>query len=470
MTALTGSSPASPRCTAIFNQCERHADAAAPSDAGAFARLLALRDSAATVERPESENPPRLDPRPAPSAPIRDEPVGADRHRPRQAAGRCAGRHGDDADPAAAVSAKPASDADSDAPLATAMDPSPPAAEEEDACAPEPAAAAPSGTGATVATPIPPAPAPPATPAGEEPGTERSAAVLPPARAAGTPPAGVLAAGSGEAALPPDIAGQAGPTAAGTAVPPAGSGGGAAEPPGAPAAAAPSTTAAAAATTAAVIAVDTAPTASAAAPAPTGEEAAAVSAVPGGEDSDAALVLAPSSDNAAADGAASDPGGNPAAGGPGHAGVAGTSEASRTKAAAPHPPALQLAEPLVRAARAGIRRVEIALEPAALGHVEVRLDFTGDGRMSALIVADNRAALDALRGDAQALAQALNEAGIDSAGLDFGLRHRESSRDEGGSAVFGHGVVHATADEPSPAAAGRTAPAVPATGRLDIRA
>ena len=219
-----------------------------------------------------------------------------------------------------------------------------------------------------------------------------------------------------------------------------------------------------------MIAVDTAPTASAAAPAPTGEEAAAVSAVPGGEDSDAALVLAPSSDNAAADGAASDPGGNPAAGGPGHAGVAGTSEASRTKAAAPHPPALQLAEPLVRAARAGIRRVEIALEPAALGHVEVRLDFTGDGRMSALIVADNRAALDALRGDAQALAQALNEAGIDSAGLDFGLRHRESSRDEGGSAVFGHGVVHATADEPSPAAAGRTAPAVPATGRLDIRA
>lgn len=122
----------------------------------------------------------------------------------------------------------------------------------------------------------------------------------------------------------------------------------------------------------------------------------------------------------------------------GHAAATGRFEIPRNDAQALHSPTAQLAAPVAHAAKTGVQRVEIALEPAALGRVDVRLDFTPDGRVSAFFVAENRQALDALRADAQTLARALSDAGVDTGGLGFGLRHREQGSDGGGSApTFG---------------------------------
>jgi hypothetical protein len=141
---------------------------------------------------------------------------------------------------------------------------------------------------------------------------------------------------------------------------------------------------------------------------------------------------------------------------------------------APHSLTTQLAGPVARAAKAGLQRVEIALEPAALGRVDVRLDFSADGRVSALFVTDNRQALEALRSDAQALARALADAGVDTGSLDFGLRQGAQDH-EGGSSRQAHGRV---ADGGQPAAGPEPSNATTATnshhhglrGRLDIRA
>ena len=88
----------------------------------------------------------------------------------------------------------------------------------------------------------------------------------------------------------------------------------------------------------------------------------------------------------------------------------------------------QVVVPLAKAVNTGLHHIEIALEPAALGRVEVRLDFAADGRISALFLADTPAALDALKGDARALERALTDAGVkaDAGSLDFGLREQGS--------------------------------------------
>lgn len=139
--------------------------------------------------------------------------------------------------------------------------------------------------------------------------------------------------------------------------------------------------------------------------------------------------------------------------------------------------AAQVAAHVGKAAKAGLTRIDIALEPASLGKIEVRLDFGRDGRIAALFVAESREALDALRADARTLERALAEAGVktDSASLDFSLRERGtgsgggfSDRYAGGgsrSVMAGVGELDAEATLPSN-------PPTPPSGdrRLDIRA
>jgi flagellar hook-length control protein FliK len=88
------------------------------------------------------------------------------------------------------------------------------------------------------------------------------------------------------------------------------------------------------------------------------------------------------------------------------------------------PPALQIAHQIVRAAHQRVERMMVQLEPAELGRVEVRLDFSHDGRMSALIATDRPEALDLLQRDARALERSLEQAGLrlDSGGLSFALK------------------------------------------------
>lgn len=90
----------------------------------------------------------------------------------------------------------------------------------------------------------------------------------------------------------------------------------------------------------------------------------------------------------------------------------------------------QVAVHISRAARSGTNRIEIRLDPESLGHVEVRLEVGRDGRVSALVLTENREALDALKAEARALQQALQDAGLkpDADSLSFDMRSEYGRR------------------------------------------
>lgn len=95
---------------------------------------------------------------------------------------------------------------------------------------------------------------------------------------------------------------------------------------------------------------------------------------------------------------------------------------------APMPiPLDQLAVQIARGASNGMDQISIRLKPAALGQVDVRLEFFADGRVNAVIAADKPETLDLLRGDSRSLERALQEAGLkaDSGSLEFSLRGGE---------------------------------------------
>lgn len=138
--------------------------------------------------------------------------------------------------------------------------------------------------------------------------------------------------------------------------------------------------------------------------------------------------------------------------------------------------ATQVAVHVGKAAKSGLTRIDIALEPASLGKVEVRLDFERDGKISALFLADSREALEALRADARTLERALAEAGVktDSGSLDFGLREHGagSGRAFSGGPAPGGAGSEAAADASETESPPHVEPPAPSSGerRLDIRA
>jgi hypothetical protein len=98
---------------------------------------------------------------------------------------------------------------------------------------------------------------------------------------------------------------------------------------------------------------------------------------------------------------------------------------------------MQVAVALKQAAKpGGTERIDIQLRPASLGAVDVQLNLTHDGRVTAVISADRADTLDLLRRDAGGLEQALRDAGLqaDSGSLSFNLR--------GDSHPFSQGTPH----------------------------
>ena len=87
----------------------------------------------------------------------------------------------------------------------------------------------------------------------------------------------------------------------------------------------------------------------------------------------------------------------------------------------------QVSVRIPRALQAGNDRISIRLNPAELGRVEVKMELAFDGRMTAVVTADNRDTLDLLKRDASELQKALQEGGIDldSGNLNFNLRGEE---------------------------------------------
>lgn len=114
----------------------------------------------------------------------------------------------------------------------------------------------------------------------------------------------------------------------------------------------------------------------------------------------------------------------------GNAGAAGAAAGAHTAAGTAQQtfvlrtPAEQVAVQVVRAAGQQIDHLQLTLEPADLGRVDVRLELGPDNRLSLVVTADRPETLDLLQRDARALERALQDAGLktESDSLSFNLR------------------------------------------------
>jgi hypothetical protein len=140
------------------------------------------------------------------------------------------------------------------------------------------------------------------------------------------------------------------------------------------------------------------------------------------------------------------------------------------------PVAEQLAVHIVKAAADGMDKISIKLRPAALGHIEVQLELSHDGRITAVVTAEKSETLDLLQRDARGLERALQEAGLktNSDSLNFNLRgeDREAGQDASDHAARGDGIqvaIETLDDNIHTAQMGGYANARAALGGVDIR-
>jgi len=101
----------------------------------------------------------------------------------------------------------------------------------------------------------------------------------------------------------------------------------------------------------------------------------------------------------------------------------------------------QVSVKITKALQSGSDRINVQLKPADLGRVDVKMELTHDGRVMAVVTADNKETLDMLRRDSSELQRALAEAGmdLDSGDLNFNLRGQENEMAEDPQAGDGHG-------------------------------
>ena len=141
-------------------------------------------------------------------------------------------------------------------------------------------------------------------------------------------------------------------------------------------------------------------------------------------------------ESAPASNAAAEPAGEIAELAPARAERVASEPLGSSQRAAPPPPLVQVGVQIATAAARRIERMVVQLEPAALGRVEVRLDFSHDNRVSALIAADRPETLEALQRDSRALERSLQDAGLRLAdnALNFSLR-QEHRQQQGAAAA-----------------------------------
>lgn len=109
----------------------------------------------------------------------------------------------------------------------------------------------------------------------------------------------------------------------------------------------------------------------------------------------------------------------------------------------------QVSVQITKALQSGVDRISIQLRPESMGRVEVRLEMAHDGRVTALVIADNKDTLDTLQRDARNLQQALLDAGLHTGAndLSFNLRGENAgAHDDGGAGAGGGGEPTAAAD------------------------
>jgi len=138
-------------------------------------------------------------------------------------------------------------------------------------------------------------------------------------------------------------------------------------------------------------------------------------------------------------------------------------------------PAEQVSVRITRALQAGNDKISIRLNPAELGRVEVKVELAHDGRMTAVVTADNKDTLDLLRRDASELQKALQEGGIDldSGNLAFNLRGEDgqnADQGDGNAGLPGDAADAADMVEPEPELILTPQDIVLGDGRIDVKA
>ncbi|MFC3069019.1 flagellar hook-length control protein FliK, partial [Phenylobacterium soli] len=128
------------------------------------------------------------------------------------------------------------------------------------------------------------------------------------------------------------------------------------------------------------------------------------------------------------------PGADPAASAPQSAAPANVHAAASAPRGAPQTVA-NLAAQIVKKLEAKTTRFDVELDPAGLGKVNVRVDISADGQISAALACHNPHAAEALKARSNELRQALEQAGFDlSGGLSF-----EMAGGQNGGAGAGQG-------------------------------
>jgi flagellar hook-length control protein FliK len=104
-----------------------------------------------------------------------------------------------------------------------------------------------------------------------------------------------------------------------------------------------------------------------------------------------------------------------------------------------HAVAEQVSVQINKALNAGNDKISIQLKPADLGRVDVQMEVGQDGRVTAVVTADNKQTLDLLQKDSKQLQEALQQAGLqtDDDSLSFNLREQDDGQEMVGSGGSG---------------------------------
>jgi flagellar hook-length control protein FliK len=95
-------------------------------------------------------------------------------------------------------------------------------------------------------------------------------------------------------------------------------------------------------------------------------------------------------------------------------------------------PTQQLAQQIIRRFDGGSTRIEVRMDPAELGRVDVRLEVARDNTVQAIVSVENPATLTELVRHARDLERALSDAGLmlTGGGLSFDLADRRTGQDQ----------------------------------------
>ena len=118
---------------------------------------------------------------------------------------------------------------------------------------------------------------------------------------------------------------------------------------------------------------------------------------------------------------------------------ASTGSQAATQGILAHAPVEQVAIHIAKAAADNVNRINIQLDPADLGRVDVKMEVGHDGRVLATIAADRPATLDMLQRDAAGLQRALQDAGLNADGQSLSFSLRQDSGQANGNSGQGTG-------------------------------